>query len=96
VLNESQLPSAAPLIATDDASLFLSPSSSIVLQPTCQHTEVLKIITSTTQQYNGRIQIQVLPVNYPALESVSITHSFGIYLIDQVKVTSSITDRQKA
>ncbi|KAI8089542.1 uncharacterized protein BX664DRAFT_333283 [Halteromyces radiatus] len=68
------------------SSLFLTSSSSTSIPPllsNMKHVEIITINTSQPTQYNGIIEIQV-PVP-GSTESVHLNHSFGLYLVDQLK-----------
>ncbi|KAI9496869.1 hypothetical protein BDB00DRAFT_77154 [Zychaea mexicana] len=55
-----------------------------MLPPLCKHVEVLQIITDRTIQCNAEIRLH-FPGPVPET-TIPIEHTFGIYIIDQVKV----------
>lgn len=78
-------------------SLFLperTATPQIVLSPNTDHQEVLCVKSSFPIPYHGLIDIQIPTLGHEVAEedhhdginSLHLTHSFGIYIIDQVSI----------
>ncbi|ORZ25721.1 hypothetical protein BCR42DRAFT_13681 [Absidia repens] len=65
-----------------------------LLHPNTKHIEIVNIRTTQPIQLNGTIRIQVSRLDDSDPTPVQLTHSFGFYLIDQMKksILSTSTD----